>query len=274
MVQLQRTDIASRGLDTSKYTGQMNYISISTQDEAYWQIPVQAVTIDNQTVSGVVSIPTLYLAEFALMRPVRPIVKPQSTLAPPSSVFPRPTLARSMPRFLGRRICPPHPATRGIISTHVIRRSRYRCSSGGSATPYRTPISTLAHLLGIHRCAPARSSKWTCECRRILPPHFHVLTFSSGSQAPISWIVGASFLKNVYSSFRFNPAAIGFAQLSGTAASVSNGTNSSMSSTTGGGTAGSGGTGSSSGAGRGIKAGLWSLEVSIVGVAALIVSLL
>lgn len=32
-----------------------------------------------------------------------------------------------------------------------------------------------------------------------------------------SWVVGATFLKNVYSIFRYQPAAIGFAELSSAA---------------------------------------------------------
>ncbi|KJA15228.1 hypothetical protein HYPSUDRAFT_48541 [Hypholoma sublateritium FD-334 SS-4] len=39
---------------------------------------------------------------------------------------------------------------------------------------------------------------------------------STGSSAP-AWIVGDTFLKNVYSVFRYNPLAVGFAELSATA---------------------------------------------------------
>lgn len=39
---------------------------------------------------------------------------------------------------------------------------------------------------------------------------------STGSSAP-NWIFGDTFLKNVYSVFRYNPASVGFAQLSSTA---------------------------------------------------------
>ncbi|KAJ7588116.1 aspartic peptidase A1 [Mycena floridula] len=42
---------------------------------------------------------------------------------------------------------------------------------------------------------------------------------ATGSSAP-SWIVGDTFLKNVYSVFRYNPAAVGFAQLSDYALSL------------------------------------------------------
>ena len=84
------------------------------------------------------------------------------------------------------------------------------------------------------------------------------------SQSPISWIVGASFLKNVYSVYRYEPTAIGFAALSGQSSTVSNGTNTP---TTGGGTInGNGsGSGSSSGAGRGSAAGLAGIALALAG---------
>ena len=84
------------------------------------------------------------------------------------------------------------------------------------------------------------------------------------SQSPISWIVGASFLKNVYSVYRYEPTAIGFAALSGQSSTVSNGTNTP---TTGGGTINGNGSGSdsSSGAGRGSAAGLAGIALALVG---------
>lgn len=41
-----------------------------------------------------------------------------------------------------------------------------------------------------------------------------------GSSTP-SWIVGDTFLKNVYSVFRYNPASVGFANLSSVATAMS-----------------------------------------------------
>lgn len=41
-----------------------------------------------------------------------------------------------------------------------------------------------------------------------------------GRQSPIQWIVGATFLKNVYSVFSYEPAAIGFAALAGEASTA------------------------------------------------------
>ncbi|KIK60512.1 hypothetical protein GYMLUDRAFT_43837 [Collybiopsis luxurians FD-317 M1] len=41
-------------------------------------------------------------------------------------------------------------------------------------------------------------------------------SLSTGSNAP-AWIVGDTFLKNVYSVFRYNPASVGFAELSAAA---------------------------------------------------------
>jgi cathepsin D len=44
----------------------------------------------------------------------------------------------------------------------------------------------------------------------------------TGSSAP-AWIVGDTFLKNVYSVFRFNPPSVGFASLSQEALSMNGG---------------------------------------------------
>jgi hypothetical protein len=62
--------------------------------------------------------------------------------------------------------------------------------------------------------------------------------------SPIQWIVGASFLKNVYSVFRYNPTAIGFAALTGNESSVTSGSASNTTSSS----TGSGSGKSSSGA--------------------------
>ena len=45
-------------LDSSKYTGDINYVSISSSDADYWRIPTQAVTVQGTQVSGVVSVLT------------------------------------------------------------------------------------------------------------------------------------------------------------------------------------------------------------------------
>lgn len=85
------------------------------------------------------------------------------------------------------------------------------------------------------------------------------------SQSPISWIVGASFLKNVYSIYRYEPTAIGFAALSGQSDTVSNGTNTP---TTGGGTVGGNGDSGStsdSGSARTSVAGLASVALALAG---------
>ncbi|ESK94875.1 aspartic peptidase a1 [Moniliophthora roreri MCA 2997] len=48
---------------------------------------------------------------------------------------------------------------------------------------------------------------------------FFSLTRSSGSGTP-SWIIGDTFLKNVYSVFRYSPPSVGFAQLSANSLSM------------------------------------------------------
>ncbi|EIM86445.1 aspartic peptidase A1 [Stereum hirsutum FP-91666 SS1] len=97
--------------------------------------------------------------------------------------------------------------------------------------------------------------------------------FSSSSSAP-SWIVGDTFLKNVYSVFRANPASIGFANLSSTAlaangdndASAPSPTIGSVSASITGGTSTNSNNGSSSNAARGrFEAGMGMGVVGVVG---------
>ena len=47
-------DARDSGLDTSKYTGSMNYVAFSAQDEDYWRIPCQGVTVQNNQVANIV----------------------------------------------------------------------------------------------------------------------------------------------------------------------------------------------------------------------------
>ncbi|KAI6108840.1 aspartic peptidase domain-containing protein, partial [Pisolithus croceorrhizus] len=79
---------------------------------------------------------------------------------------------------------------------------------------------------------------------------------SSGSGAP-SWVVGDTFLKNVYSVFRYNPAAVGFAQLSETALAM-NGVNGNPPSATIGSVAATATAGTSSGSPN--SANRWSIH--------------
>lgn len=56
-------------------------------------------------------------------------------------------------------------------------------------------------------------------------------SLSTGGNAP-AWIVGDTFLKNVYSVFRYNPASVGFAQLSETALAMNGVSNAAIPSAT------------------------------------------
>jgi hypothetical protein len=54
-VESQGGEFTLGSLDTSKYTGDINYVSISSSDADYWRIPTQAIAVQGATVSGVVS---------------------------------------------------------------------------------------------------------------------------------------------------------------------------------------------------------------------------
>ena len=96
-----------------------------------------------------------------------------------------------------------------------------------------------------------------------------IFEMNLGSNSRISWIVGASFLKNVYSAFRFQPPAIGFAVLSGQVDTVSNGTTITPNTATGDeGTGGPGGSASPVGsAGKSSSVVLGSVALGAIGAA-------
>ena len=48
-------DYWCRGTDSSRYTGSINYVSFSQNDEDYWRIPIESIEVVGSAVDGVVS---------------------------------------------------------------------------------------------------------------------------------------------------------------------------------------------------------------------------
>lgn len=94
---------------------------------------------------------------------------------------------------------------------------------------------------------------------------FFVLTATSGGNGP-SWVVGDTFLKNVYSVFRYNPASVGFAQLS-EAALAMNGVNGNPPSAT----IGSVSASATAGVGSNSASGRWHIPRRVVSAIAAVV---
>ncbi|WWC72882.1 uncharacterized protein I206_106846 [Kwoniella pini CBS 10737] len=199
------------GTNTSTYTGAINYISIDSDDLDYWRIPAQAVTVQGSQVSIGNS---------------------------PSAAIDTGTTLIGVPTTVAQAIYAQIPNSAALpASSGYEGYYQYPCSTTVNVTIQFGGLSYAISNADMNLGSFTRDSSMCTGA-------FFAMDLSS--QSPIQWIVGASFLKNVYSGFRYNPAAIGFAQLADGVSTVSNGTSTS---TTGGGTTGSGGTGSGTGTG-------------------------
>ncbi|WRT69275.1 uncharacterized protein IL334_006259 [Kwoniella shivajii] len=211
-VETEGGELVLGGTNTSKYTGSINYVSIDSDDLDYWRIPVQGTTVQGSQIS------------------ISSSGSPQAAIDTGTTLIGVPTTV-----------------AQSIYSQ--ISGSEALSASSGYDGYYQYPCDTTVNVTlqfgGLSYSisqADMNLGSFTRDTSMCTGAFFEM---DLSTTSPIQWIVGASFLKNVYTTFRYNPSAIGFAQLANGVQSVSNGTTSS--STTGGGTSGSGGTGSGSG---------------------------
>ncbi|KAL7421026.1 hypothetical protein Q5752_003910 [Cryptotrichosporon argae] len=217
------------GANTSLYTGSVNYNSISSSDEDYWRLALDALTVQNASVS----------------------LSTSSSSGPGSSGSSSSSSSSSSPQAAidtGTTLIGVPSSTVSAIYAQISGAEPMDASTGYEGYyqyPCSTPVSVSFEFGGYSYSmsnADMNLGSFTSDTSMCTGAFFE-MDISSGS--PISWIIGASFLKNVYTVFQYDPAAIGFAALTDQADSVS-GNGTSSSSTTGGGTAGTGGTGGSS----------------------------
>ncbi|WWD06960.1 hypothetical protein V865_005057 [Kwoniella europaea PYCC6329] len=224
-VESQGGELILGGTNSSKYTGSINYISIDEDDLDYWRIPAQAATVQGSQVSIGSS--------------------PQAAIDTGTTLI-------GVPSQVAQAIYEQIPNSEALSAS-----SGY---DGYYQYPCDTTVNVTIQFGGLSYAisnADMNLGSFTRDSSMCTGAFFEM---DLSSQSPIQWIVGASFLKNVYSTFRYNPAAIGFAQLADGVSSVSNGTSQS---TTGGGTSGSGGQSSSSG-------GIPVVSISTVGMVMMI----
>ncbi|ORY24226.1 endopeptidase, partial [Naematelia encephala] len=203
------------GLDTSKFTGDMNYISIDSSDLDYWRISMQAITVQNSTVSETAR---------------------ESAIDTGTTLIGVPTTdAQAIYALISG-------AEEMSAETGYEGYWQYPCSTDVSVS---LQFGGLSYSISNADFNLGSFTQDTTKCTGA------IYDMDLGSTSPITWIVGASFLKNVYSAFRYNPSAIGFAALSGNAGSVSNGTTAAGGATTSNGTGGSGSGSSGNGSGSG-----------------------
>ncbi|TXT12100.1 uncharacterized protein COLE_02510 [Cutaneotrichosporon oleaginosum] len=195
-VEQQGGEIMFGGVNTSLYQGDINYIDIASTDEDYWRIPIEAIAISGQQVS--------YRSSSA------------------NAAIDTGTTLIGAPTSVVRDIYAAIPGSQSLASQGMQGYYQYPCSTKvnmamqfGGKTYY---ISDEDFNLG----ATSSSGRYCIGA---------VFAIQLSSTSRISWIVGATFLKNVYSTYRYNPPAIGFAVL---ANGVQNGGEDSQSLMTGG----------------------------------------
>ncbi|KAJ6518768.1 aspartic peptidase A1 [Mycena sanguinolenta] len=166
--------------NTSLYTGEIEYINIPTTP-SYWILPITTLTVQGNAVS----IPSGENSYAAIDTGTTLVGGPPDQIA---AVFAQiPDSQPGTGNFDGYYL---YPCSTTVTVT---------LSFGGSTWA----VSPADFLL-----QKADTAGQTCV------GSFFALT--TGDSAP-PWIVGDTFLKNVYSVFRFSPPSVGFAQLSATA---------------------------------------------------------
>ncbi|KAJ9124207.1 hypothetical protein QFC22_001005 [Naganishia vaughanmartiniae] len=208
-------------LNQSLYTGEVNYVSINQNDRDYWRIPVQGAQIQGSTVTITSSSTGGYAPQAAIDTGTTLIGVPQATAQ----------------NFYAKI-----PGARAISVAGLSGYFEYPCSTQIALSLQFGSVS-YAVSNGDFNLGQFTSNAQYCTGA--------IYAQNLGSRSPIQWIVGATFLKNVYSVFRYDPTAVGFAALSNNASSLTTATGATSAllptSTSGSSTSGSG-TGSASAA--------------------------
>ncbi|KAG6841467.1 hypothetical protein C0991_010892 [Blastosporella zonata] len=165
-------------VNQSLYTGDIEYLDLATT-ESYWILPLTTLTTNGQSIS----IPSGSDSYAAIDTGTTLVGGPSEYLTEFYAQIPGASPGTG--NFQGYYT---YPCDTTVNAT---------MSFGGKAWPISEADFKLTQL-----------SKSLC-----LGAFFDL---STGRSAP-SWIVGDTFLKNVYSVFRYNPASVGFAELSSTA---------------------------------------------------------
>ncbi|ODN80068.1 hypothetical protein L198_07878 [Cryptococcus wingfieldii CBS 7118] len=175
------------GIDTTKFAGELNYVPINDSARDYWRIPLEGLTINNHT-------------------PLNPFLPQSSTSNRPQAGIDTGTTLIGAPPSTVQAIYAQIPGSSPLPPWIIDGQGlwQYPCSQNVSALfqfgGQQYSMSNTDMNLG-----PFTSDSSMCTGA------FFEMQMSPNS--PIQWIVGASFLKNVYTSFRNTPTAIGFAPL-------------------------------------------------------------
>ncbi|GAA5923912.1 pepsin-like aspartic protease [Sporobolomyces koalae] len=194
-------------LNASLYSSDINYVSIPNGMESYWVIPMDQVTVNGTNVTTT-SQGTQYVA-----------IDTGTTLIG----GPKQVVSNLYAQVEGAQAAT-GPYT-GYYSYPCEHNVSVALTFGGTAYNMSASDFNLGPF-GID----ASTNRSTC-----LGAFFDL---SFGSSSRVSWVIGASFLKNVYSVYRASPPSVGFATLSNSTSIRRNGSASSSSSISGNGSDG------------------------------------
>ncbi|WVN87821.1 uncharacterized protein L203_103016 [Cryptococcus depauperatus CBS 7841] len=209
-IEMNGGEIIFGGLNSDKFNGSVNYISISDSDRDYWRIPLEAMTVQGKSVDIVSRVSLASLTD----------TKTSSiNSGNPQCAIDTGTTLIGVPASVASAIYSQIKGSEPIgASTGYEGYYQYPCNTAVSVT---LQFGGLSYSISNADMNLGTFTKDTSKCTGA----FFAMDLSSRS--PIQWIVGASFIKNVYTSFRYSPTAIGFAELHG-GSSVSPGNSSSI----------------------------------------------
>ncbi|KAG1815420.1 aspartic peptidase domain-containing protein [Suillus variegatus] len=172
-------------VNSSLYTGSIDYQAVPTTP-SYWILPMTSLTVQGSSIS----IPSGSSSYSAIDTGTTLVGGPSSVI---QSIFAQ--IPGSQPGTGNWQGYYTYPCTTAV---------NVSISFGGPSWPI-SPADFQLTKISSSQCVGA------------------FFELNTGGTAP-NWIVGDTFLKNVYSVFRYNPAAVGFAALSNTATAM-NGVN-------------------------------------------------
>lgn len=169
-------------MDQSLYTGQVEFVDIPDGQDGYWILPLTGVNVNGQTVQLPGSAQSSYSA----------IDTGTTLIGGPSNVI----------KEIFANIPGSAPGTgdyQGYYTYPCDQQIQLSLSFGSGAAWPINPTDFMLTQLSSKQCVGALFS-----------------LDSTGNNGP-AWIMGDTFLKNVYSVFRYNPPSVGFATISAAA---------------------------------------------------------
>ncbi|KAJ7054782.1 aspartic peptidase domain-containing protein, partial [Mycena amicta] len=193
------------GIDTSLYSGDIEFLPLTGKSEAYWSLNVVSITVNGVTISAQAS---TRVAAFDMSSSILP--GPPGDVARVWAAVPNSSPIQNQDGFYSFR--------KYLTNTIVLAEEfpSTACDSPPSisfsfGTKARSwPINLIdmgINPLNATHCVGAIFALFTQE------GDSYFSNATTGSDRP-SWIFGGTFLKNVYSVFRQDPPSIGFAELS------------------------------------------------------------